>query len=243
MSNEILDPIKKLRFLVKVGNVEHLEELRRGQLYFNQIRYFKELKKDGQRGDAFEGAIGCFRPNRMSLHIIDDQTGEASPIFNFNSFYLHNQDLLSRHIFCSYAYSDPEFPGRCIHTEEFRRTLKSPEPFDLRSTALGNHVLVIEHVRPFFESVDRAINAAGFSGTRAPVRFFNEASYHGDFPVEHLGFLKPLSFSHQREYRFLIHGMPSGPQKLFVGDLSDISRLTTVDDFNEAMGGHSRSAC
>ena len=66
--------------------------------------------------------------------------------------------------------------------------------------------------------------------------FFDENGFEGNFPKEHLGFLKPKSYIPQNEYRVLIQGIDAkGPHSLHIGDLSDISEITTVSQFNDSL--------
>ena len=66
------------------------------------------------------------------------------------------------------------------------------------------------------------------------VDYFNEHEFHGNMPINNLGYQKRSMFSHQREYRIKIDLNRSEPCRylLDVGDLSDIAVITTPKEFN-----------
>ena len=42
--------------LLKLGQREHMEQFRKGQLYMNTLKYFRDLESDPARADHYEGA-------------------------------------------------------------------------------------------------------------------------------------------------------------------------------------------
>lgn len=234
-NNKIIDSTKSFATLIKLGKLEHLEDLRKGYLFMNTIGYFKDLKPDGQRADLFEGAIGCYQAKDTELVFKNEKTGETFKLTDLNSFYLHGQGLLACHIFCTYAIHPGEYHDRPIDSEEVKQAYQDYLKLTSDKEAFGGHLLYFTDVNEFFRRLDAALMKEGLAGRRGPTVFFDENSYHGSFPKDRFGFLKPLSYQHQNEYRILVQGIKTNPYKLFVGDLSDICKITTVEQFNASL--------
>jgi len=48
--------------LLKLGQREHMEQFRKGLLYMNPLKYFRDLESDPARADRYEGATHIFQP-------------------------------------------------------------------------------------------------------------------------------------------------------------------------------------
>lgn len=235
MDNQITNPIKEIATLVKFGRLEHLKDLQNGNLFLNKISFFKDLKHDPQRADEFEGAIGRYPKERYNMRLTNPQTGETIE-GEFETLYLHSPDLLNSHIFCTYAIHAGEYRDKLIDSDQVLKDYENYLKLNSDKESFGGHLLYFKDKAAFFQRVDSAVKKAGLRLKRSPVCFFNENGFEGNFPKEHLGFLKPSGYMPQNEYRILIQGIDvEAHHRLFVGDLSDISAIATIDEFNDSL--------
>jgi hypothetical protein len=52
---------------LKLGQREHMEQFRKGQLYMNTLKYFRDLECDPARADHYEGATHIFQPKDVII--------------------------------------------------------------------------------------------------------------------------------------------------------------------------------
>jgi len=57
--------------LLKLGQKEYLEMLRKGKLYMNTLDYFTTLDSDPARADPYEGTDSIIQPRHIRDFIID----------------------------------------------------------------------------------------------------------------------------------------------------------------------------
>ena len=63
--------------LLKLGQREHMEQFRKGQLYMNTLKHFRDLESDPARADRYEGATHIFQP-KDAIITLSPQIGRAS---------------------------------------------------------------------------------------------------------------------------------------------------------------------
>ena len=69
--------------LLKLGQREHMEMLRKGLLYRNSLAFFKLLEADPARSDPYEGTDSIIQPFDIAEFILDPHiVGSGKLLFN-----------------------------------------------------------------------------------------------------------------------------------------------------------------
>ena len=199
--------------ILKFGKQEHLFALQKyGEVYLNPLRYFwnMEVPNDHQF-DKFDSILDRRNIKPGPIDWINDD-GSISKKFVTKGelvVYPNNPDKIC--LFCGYAYV----------TEN-----KQPSDVDTRMSNFGDTILVINDPKEFIE---RAKNE------------FEKEKYHmkcqliSYVPDEYFGkmneFTKFSKFSYQYEWRMVCYNGPGEVFKIRIGDITDISRITSHEEF------------
>lgn len=211
---------------------EHAEDFVSGKLFMNTIKSFKEYRDESGelRGDDHEGIIAMYQPSQLgdiTFGEISIPSSElASPIV------VHGDHLLSQNVFCLYSLNSRGHESISADTiKEFKTTLELHKS----CFGLGKYCVVVINVTEFIDRCKIAIETLELQGSWGLVDYFNEHEFHGSMPEDSLGYQKRSMFREQREYRIKIDTRQKNPNYyiLDVGDLSDITMLTTPEEFNE----------
>lgn len=221
-------------FVKLFENKEHARDFMAGKLFMNTIRSFKEYKDEtGQlRGDEYEGIVALYQPEKLGevkfgAHTIS-ANDLAAPIV------VHSSHLLDHNVFCIYSLNSRDYETVSAETlADFKRTLELHDS----CFGLGKYCVAVLNASLFIERCKSAVNTLNVDCNLGLVDYFNEHEFHGDMPSDKRGYQKRSIFSHQREYRIKLDlsRSQSGPYTLDVGDLSDISIITTPQEFNEQL--------
>jgi hypothetical protein len=98
--------------LLKLGQREHMEMLRKGLLYMNSLAFFTSLEADPARGDPFEGTDSIIQPCDIGQFTIDPQIPTFEKI-NITASDLAGPVRIALHqtsycnIFCMFAVNRP----------------------------------------------------------------------------------------------------------------------------------------
>ncbi len=173
--------------LLKLGQKEHLEMLRKGLLYMNSLAYFTALEADVARGDPYEGTdsilqpcdIGEFHfdphvPGIDPLHVHGAPDGLVGPV----RFALHRTS--SCNIFCMFAVSKP------VVGPIFPKSSEWP----------GDHFVLFTNTQEFFNKVVFAAKDQGLRVEGRAVEYYDETKYSGQTGR----FRKRSVYSYQCEY-------------------------------------------
>ena len=193
--------------LLKIGQQEHMEMLRRGLLYMNPLSYFRSLDHPA-RNDPHEGEDSIIQPSDIGEFVIDPgrrdfekirvaPTDLAGPV----RIALHQTSRC--HVFCMFAITNP-----------VERSI-----FSQSCTSFGDSVVLFTNTQEFLLRVKAAAERLRLNGDAAPVQYYDESKYSG-----RLGrFMKPSVYSYQSEYRIVLETSVDGPFRFDVGDLRDIT--------------------
>ncbi|EPO2498911.1 hypothetical protein ACT8NM_003453, partial [Vibrio cholerae] len=213
---------------------EYAEDFVNGKLFMNTIRAFKEYRDESGelRGDDHEGIIAMYQPSQLDAITFGDVT--ISPSELAAPIVIHGEHLLTQNVFCIYSLNSRGHDTVSEETiREFKKTLELHES----CFGLGKYCVVVTNASEFMKRCQLAIESEGFHGNLGLVDYFNEREFHGEMPKEKWGYQKRSMFKEQREYRIKIDTMRERPEPytLNVGDLSDITILTTPAEFNEKL--------
>lgn len=213
---------------------EYADAFMQGKLFMNTIRSFKEYTDECRelRGDTYEGITALYQPTQISdfrignIHIPADDL--AAPIV------IQSDHLLNHNVFCLYSVNSGEYTELTAEIlTEFKRTLEVHHA----CFGLGKYCVVICNVQEFLNRCDQAIQQLNVEARRGKVTYFDEHTYHGEMEEDNLGFHKRNLFAHQHEYRIRLdlRREPSTAFILEIGDLSDIAKQMTPEEFNEGL--------
>ena len=195
--------------LLKLGQREHLEMLRKGLLYMNSLAFFNSLEADQARGDRREGTDYAYQPGDCEF-VLDPgipgsekiRVSEASGLAGVR---IWTQRTSSCNIFCMFAVTNP------IEGSLFP---KSHPWFEF-----GDSFLIFTQTQEFLSRVEAAAKHQGLKGECRLVQYYDEDKYSGEIGR----FRKSSIFSYQREYRIALETGIGGPFRFEIGDLSDIT--------------------
>ena len=220
-----MDTTTGMLVLFKFGREGHLTALRQqGLLHMQTMRYFADAERENPaRSDRFEGAARIFQPTaiRMTIshpvigsHEVDSRDLAGPVIFSF-------EREAEQNIFCLFSLTAPTTTRAVLHEDHLR---------------FGSHFILILNTNEFLERINRELLRLGLSGTRGPVKYYDESSYTGDVGP----FLKPGRFAYQQEYRIVVRPGQVPFRNLMIGDISDItspvlplSELDKIVDFSQ----------
>ena len=219
-------------FLVKFfDNEGHAREFVKGRVYANTLATFKALEgiDDSGRADRHEGTIAWLQPGqgRAVINGMDITDELAGPMQMQRSW------LDRLNVFCLYAAHTGSLDLAKVsneNIEELRKQLIIPD----ECRGLGRHAVVIDDVPEFIRRMKVAARAKGYRMTRGLVRYYDPASFHGNFRDVESIFHKQDRHSYQREFRFVIdRGLVSAAAlTLEIGDISDITRRFDSAELN-----------
>jgi hypothetical protein len=191
--------------LLKLGQREHMEQFRKGLLYMNTLKYFRDLESDPARADRYEGVTHIFQPKDIIITLsapgfgeieIDSKDLAAATTVSMNS-------ELCCNLFCLHAITAP-----------VNGTLFPPE-----HEWFGDSMVLVLNTQEFLNRVVAAAKAQNLSGKSKLVEYFDDEAYTGKLNR----FWKSKRFAHQREHRIAIDSPGKDPFVLDIGDLTDIT--------------------
>lgn len=219
---------------VKIFTEEsHAEAFRKGDLYMQTIRMFKEHKDESGelRGDPMEGVVAWYQPYKVKLEVcghVIPSNAIAAPIA------IHSNKLLEKNAFCIYSLNSRGHQTVSAETiNDFKRTLEIHKS----CYGLGAYCVAVLNAQEFINRCQERVRLLNVDGKLGLVDYFDELTFNGELPEDSHGFQKRSIFSHQREYRILLD-LRRDPDTytMNVGDLSDITtRVITPDEFNRLL--------
>jgi hypothetical protein len=191
--------------LLKLGQQMHMEQFRKGLLYMNPLKYFRNLESDPARADRYEGATHIFQPKDVIITL-------SAP--GFGDIVIDSKDLaaattMSRNSeLCCNLY--------CLHaiTAPVNGTL-----FPSEHEWFGDSMVLVLNTQEFLNRVVAAAKTRSLSGKCKLVEYFDDEAYTGKLDR----FRKSKRFAHQREYRIAIDSPGDDPLVLDIGDITDIT--------------------
>jgi hypothetical protein len=194
--------------LLKLGQREHMEMLRKGLLYMTSLAFFTSLEADPARGDPYEGTDSIIQPCDIGEFIIDPQIPRlekirVAPSDLVGPVRIARQQTSSCNIFCMFAVNRP---------------IEGPI-FPKAYQWFGDSFLLFTHTQEFLSRVIAAAKRQGLKGEGRLVEYYDEIKYSGVTGR----FRKPSIYSHQSEYRIALEAGVQGPFRFEIGDLRDIT--------------------
>ncbi|MGY3323115.1 hypothetical protein ACVWXD_001971 [Pseudomonas sp. TE3911] len=232
-------PNKQCWMLFKVANLDRLQALQRGLLYMNSVDYFAKLEGEAGaalRRDELENVY-----LKLSSGMRDGVVSElALQVEGHDEIVLNPETIMTLNlprpetvmVYCLASVSaglDGQIWGLDNGMLQFSERFRE----------FGTHVLRITNHAEFSKRLSQAIathpllyNSPFFEGGYGQVDYVDFSDYSGPIGL----FRKPIEYAWQREYRLCFGAEPEalndrGALELNIGDLSDITQITTVESF------------
>ncbi|MGS5019214.1 hypothetical protein [Paenibacillus sp. JJ1683] len=234
MTDNKLNENTPIVFLKFSNNVDWLNDIKNGNLYMNNGRYFIEREKaTGEKGigDKFELS------NIIKNAEIRDANTEVlfgTGDINFRFDFLGNKPL-----FCLSLLQLKHF--KLIETNDVESIYSlnlSRESLEQMRGEFGEYALIINY-RDFSDRISESFQKQNYKFFHGSVIYHDENSLAERFQAHikfdpKLFFYKHNTFSHQLEYRFVLDNVQSEqPLKVNIGDLSDIAqRILTIEELS-----------
>ncbi len=198
-------------FFVKFSNEKkHLESLRDGSLYMNNLRYYVELeKKTGIKGmgDVLEASNVV---NNVSLKFYHHGTDLLAFETEAKSMQIRFEETLDKPVFCLLSVKPDmlevtKMEHNCIDA----KLVFTHEQKDKILREFGNFALVIPW-KPFTDKVFDALKAKGYQAVGDFVRYsdfsvnLSERMESFNKQDADMFFWKDVAFEYQREFRIVI---------------------------------------
>ena len=186
-----------------------MEEFRKGVLYMNTLKYFKELEgKCELRSDKDEGLTAVYQAKgaMLSRQNSDGKYVHIGTITNQLKY--REKYSVNENIFCMYAL----------------QVQPKKQNIDKRNLKFGNILVSILDPVEFLARVKLAAEQEGIRVFHKLVEYVDREKHNGSVGP----FRKYSEFSYQNEFRILICQESPGPYKLSIGDISDITEQRVV---------------
>lgn len=235
-------PNKQCWMLFKVADLDRLQALQRGLLYMNSVDYFAKLE-----GEA--GAV--LRRDELENVYLKLSSGLRDGVVSELALQAEGQDeiLLGPETTLTVHLPRPEtVMVYCLgsvsagHDGQIWGLDNGILQFSERFREFGTHVLRITNLIEFSRRLSQAVtthphlyNSPFFEGGYGQVDYVDFSDYSGPVGL----FRKPIEYAWQREYRLCFGAEPEalndrGALELNIGDLSDITQITTVERFTSS---------
>jgi len=205
-----------LSLLIKVGEQKHIEALyKRGEVFMNYLRFFKEDTKNKERKDISEGASQIDQVNwlKISSKEISLEMARHGLPNKITSALVREYDPNRSGNIYSMMGLDPLF-------------IEQVGQIDEKNMDFGDTALLILKPGEFLKRLESAIHNSGLKSFYDKVTYYDEKEYSGPLDVFH----KPLTYAHQLEFRFFIPSLENKPLKFNVGSLEGIAQMIPAQD-------------
>jgi hypothetical protein len=204
----------------------------RGKIYLNRLSHFKKIEalyEDDGRPDVNEAVAMWWQPHGVHITINNPAFGSIEIIEKDlaapTSMSLDYHDHF--YVLCLHTMYTSDFPigsdGRLQLMEGQIDELHRQLQIDPRCFRFGRFAVVIL-ARPFIERITEVLRAEGRQVEGDLVRYYDDATFHGQIPRNRVLFHKQKRFEYQREYRIAVAPKLLGTDPL-IEDIGDISHL------------------
>lgn len=205
--------------LLKLGQKEHLEMLRKGLLYMNTLAYFNNVEAGPLRRDEYEGTDSILQPQHIRHFIIEPQVPGLGP-HRVDPQSLDGPVRWARNrtsacnVFCMFSITEPIVEP--VFSQDYEW--------------FGDCFVIFTNTPEFLTRVALALQSQGLGGYHGMVEYYDESEYSGETGR----FRKRRRFAYQREFRIIVEPGLDGPRSFEIGDLTDITSevipLSLADD-------------
>ena len=175
---------------------------KQGIMFMNNLSAFRKIEDGELRGDKHEALNEQKEISNFRISVGNSKVGVAEK-GTFQLWYNNPKG----NIFSMYALEAHE------NLEEIK--------IDNACKKFGDTCVLILDINEFINRVDKAAKRNGYDIIYSPVEYIDLKEFHGKWSV----FKKPIQYSYQSEFRFLIRREVSEPLLLNIGSLEDIAAI------------------
>ena len=218
--------------LMKFGEKENLEKLRKGQVYMKNLKYYIEREKqddDECIGDKYEGKI--FVKN-ITFTMYNIETGEFIANGHAPKASI-DLGLQNYPVFCMFMLDYRNHTDCILEGEQLRVTYTLTEEQRTKMSNFGEYVLIVKNNYEFIQRINAALKKLEMN------YYMDKVNYHESNKIEQykeiyknnyrVAFWKRNTYSYQQEYRLIIENEVDDFMSFEIGDISDITELMTVE--------------
>ena len=221
--------MKTVFFLVKFfDNQNHADDFVHGRIFANRLSRFKKVEDSDESGrmDRHEGTICWVQPGecRLVINGMDMSDDLAGPV------QIQKNWLNHLNVFCVHAAHIGDLNLASLsNIESLRQELTIPD----ECSALGKYAVVV-NVPEFINRMRSSAKAKDYRIAWGLVKYYDPATFHGNFRDVESVFWKQDQYRFQREFRFAIDSGSSGecPVVMDIGDIRDITLQLESTELN-----------
>jgi len=207
-------PTKKVHIhppFLKFGKKEHMEKLiYEGEVYFNTIDTIKKFDNE-EIGDRLEGLSFISHLPNCKIQCNEKNLGEAQNIV------MKQENYINRNLFCLFALENQYVIDNLDKNLLLSINVSKYSKF-------GTHCVVIGDIPEFRQRLLKKIKEKELKVEHQLVRYLDFSKYNGEVTP----FMKDIKYSHQCEYRFLVHNTKDAPVKFSIGNIEDIAHIIPI---------------
>lgn len=220
--------------LYKILSKEYVDDFIAGKLYMNTLNFFRKIESNAAQGDPLEGICGSIRKDQLKQYGIDfdeDLTeaivGNVSLISDYYGF---------NNLFCLYR----------LLIDDEQKIVECPADELRKFNDQGDSNKVVVRIKDTDRFLDRLAAAVekGVHAHEIEYGIFGGITYsdtwsNADGPGTRSAFHKGLKYEYQSEWRLCLlrSALMDQPFVFFVGDLSDITEIISLEQFLECPEG------
>lgn len=224
MSNEGINILAKI-----FKKEEYVEDFLGGNLYMNCLGFFKKVEANSSKQfDSKEAIKSYLQPHGVKLELKFNDTSIFLTEDNLTAPLMIQHSIFNNlKIICFYTFF--------FNFNDFNQSIEELKISQEIINDFGNDIILITDTKEFINRVKNAINKSNqiIRHEGRKVDYF-PASFHGDFSDNDVPFKKHEDFKYQQEFRIVLETVEHDdkPFTLQVGDIRDICRRFTVEEFN-----------
>ena len=227
--------MKTVFFLVKCFDKKnYADAFVHGRIHAKRLSWFKKAEDSHESGrmDRHEGTIGWMQPGecRLTLNGMDMSDDLAGPV------QIQKNRLNHLNVFCVHAAHSGDLNLASLsndNIEFLRQELMIPD----ECSALGKYAVVVKNVTEFINRMRSSAQAKDYRIACGLVKYYDPATFHGNFRDVESVFWKQDQYRFQREFRFVIDSGSLGECSLDmdIGDISDIAFQLKSTELNNSL--------
>lgn len=206
---------------IKYGELEHLQSLQKGLMYFNTVNFFAKYDESNGIGDRFENIYKITVGKGAKFDLRQERHASTVTMYRLpNGEYLSlykNDDFFANY-FCLYSVVE-SFDFECQKTMLFNEVMKSYD-----------HLLLIFRPHEFLNRVQLGLQKAKVSKPQMDFITYTDIHYKKERKSY---FEKPIKYSYQNEFRIGFLNTEEKTENIDIGDICDISVISTVDELKQ----------
>lgn len=228
------------RFLVRiVATEEYARNFAEGKIFMNSLGYYRALGidqfgKGAYRGDVTEGLSGYISEGKFEVQIGDTKLAKTDLC---GPLVYRRDSLLNLNALCLFSIMFPRTKKYTVH--EIHEGFQIPR----HMREFGDYVVIFCNPNEVIKRIAVAATAQGFELKHGAVRYNDDPDDIGILTADEVGLCKPGRYREQSEYRILVNQKSKDPTPLIldVGNLTDVVRYCTVDNFLTGLKVHIKS--